>query len=490
MTQAVECLSSRVARSLDQWELRILESNSIISGAELAERGTKKIRTLGNPDSVAATLRNDPSSVELVLGCLLTDKLLLSLPDTREKEVGLRKVGVAGECAVLVDGPESQSVSRIALGDRDRAENGALVQFTSGTVGEPNGVVVTRHGLQANCDAILDRLEVRAGDACASWLPLSHDMGLIGMFLTSVIAAGRSGVGETRFTLMKPSSFLRAPWRWLDSDGDRPGTITAAPDSALRHAVRLWARRPTPGRMAVRALIVGGEPVRTGTLSMFAKRVLEPSGIGPETLCAAYGLAECTLAVTLSSPTEPWAHGDSSTTNPPTPLVSCGSALNGISLEIADGELKTEGGSIRVGGPSIALSASDGKSLVNTEGFFDTNDIGRLSDTGELTVTGRTDDMLVVNGRNLSAVELEAAVGIEGVALVSMESGELVLVFENRTWTREATSCRTAAAVLAAEFGVRPDALAVVPARFPRTSSGKLKRRELIGFVVSSGQYV
>src|SRR5438876_647137 len=152
--------------------------------------------------------------------------------------------------------------------------------------------------------AVLAALEPGAGDASCSWLPLSHDMGLIGQLL-SPLAAGAPEFGHHCLTLMKPEAFMANPRSWLRTCSETGSTITVAPNFALELAVRTSRRIGSLDLSRLRAIIVGSESVRADTLVRFAD-AYAPSGFRPLALCPGYGLAEATLAVTIVRPHEPW----------------------------------------------------------------------------------------------------------------------------------------------------------------------------------------
>ena len=144
-----------------------------------------------------------------------------------------------------------------------------LIQFTSGSVGTPKGIYLTLEAVAANVTAILAALEPGVGDGSCSWLPLSHDMGLIGQLL-SPLAAGAARFGHHRLTLMKPDTFMANPRSWLRTCSNTQSTITVAPNFALELAVRTSKRIGALDLSRLRTIIVGSETVRADTLVRFA----------------------------------------------------------------------------------------------------------------------------------------------------------------------------------------------------------------------------
>ncbi|MHB1582475.1 MAG: AMP-binding protein, partial [Acidimicrobiales bacterium] len=216
-----------------------------------------------------------------------------------------------------------------------------LTQFTSGSTTEPKGVVLDEAAVEANVRAILEWLGPEPGDGACSWLPLSHDMGLIGMFLTTLVGGGPGWADGTDLVLLTPEAFRRDPRCWLGACAAYRSAVTAVPNVALEMAMR----RP-PGELdlgALRTCIVGAEPVRTDTLRRF-EGAYRRHGFGPLAFSPAYGLAECTLAVAGVGPAERW------TSSPPPPasptgggadapwageeVVSCGRPLPGLEVRV------------------------------------------------------------------------------------------------------------------------------------------------------------
>jgi acyl-CoA synthetase (AMP-forming)/AMP-acid ligase II len=303
-------------------------------------------------------------------------------------------------------------------------------------------------------------------------------MGLIGMTLASLCAGGPRWTGGGRLVLIPPEHFLRDPSVWFEACARYGSTITAAPDFALG----LVARRGVPHGLdlsALRACIVGGEPIRAATLEQFAA-VAEPRGFERRALCPSYGLAEATLAVTMLEPAEPWRTA-------PVPggaglqCVSSGTPLDGVDVSI-DASVGVPG-RIQVRGPNVFAGYLGGDGV---SGSLRTNDEGFVED-GHLYVLGRADDVIVVRGRNLHPAAIEAAVeAVEGVragaAVVVAHGTTIAVVAETDVSVRDSLrSCAEAvrrAAVV--RCGLQPDRVVLLEVgALPKTASGK-KRRPLV----------
>jgi acyl-CoA synthetase (AMP-forming)/AMP-acid ligase II len=365
----------------------------------------------------------------------------------------------------------------------------SLTQFTSGSTADPKGVVLTGKHIAANLTALLSWLQPRPGDGACTWLPLSHDMGLIGMFLGSLAGSGDTWAHGGQLVLMTPQGFLRNPASWLAACETFGSTLTAAPNYGYDMAAR---RRGTVSDLrSLRACIAGGEPVRAGSLERFAAS-LENTGFDSTAFCPAFGMAEAALAVTGTPTDEHWhaatvddgyqqVHG----------VVSSGPALPGYRVRISGGGT----GEILVKGPSVASSYADETPVPDADGWFHTRDVGMLRD-GELFVLGRTDDVFQVAGRNVFAFDVEAYAGdVEGVrpgrVAAVTENGLLVLIAECEPSHRDQARVSELAAEMSqrivGRLGVAPHRVLLTPrGALPVTTSGKLRRKALVAAVRSS----
>lgn len=468
---------------------------------------------VGTEATVAAVLTNTRSCVTALFGAWRAGCTVASLPLPARgmapqvyADQLTRFAAAAGAQTLMVDPAHASMVEGTTLSvhtfeeaaaggpARSFGSNGRLVQFTSGSVGTPKGIELTLDAVGAHVLAIIAALEPGVGDASCSWLPLSHDMGLIGQLL-SPLGAGAPRFGHHSLTLMKPETFMANPRSWLRMCSEKAATITVAPNFALELAVRTSRRIGSLDLSRLRSIIVGSESVRPDALEQFAE-AFAPTGFSPLAFCPAYGLAEATLAVTIVRPDEPWraiprpdhtASGDSSR-----PLVSTGSPVAGVDVRVTapDGMA----GTIEFRSPS-QLSRYIGAELQLTDdGYFVTGDIGVMRD-GELFVIGRGDEAIVVAGRNVYPDDIEAAVQHESIrkgciAAVAAPDGGLAIVVEpskNMTTAELETACRGIRTVVAGQTGCPVATVAFVPrASLPKTPSGKL-RRLAIGRSLAAG---
>jgi len=397
-----------------------------------------------------------------------------------------------------------------------KASDIALLQYTSGSTGDPKGVVLTHANLLANIRAIGEAVELGSGDVGVSWLPLYHDMGLIGAWLTPL----HFGLP---LAVMSPLAFLARPERWLRAFQKYGGTVSAAPNFAYELCVRKIADKDIQGLdlSSWRAALNGAEPVNPDTLQRFAER-FAPYGFRREAQLPVYGLAEASLAVTVpplnrgplidrveretftAQGRAMVARADDASA---IAFVSSGKPIPRHEVRIvdADGQEvsdRTEGflwfrGASATSGYYQNAEATEKLLPMGPAGgdgkyaWVNSGDRAYRAD-GEIYVTGRVKDIIIKGGRNLYPHEVEElaarAEGIRKGCIVAFgqkdeASGteKLIVVAESRE--REAS--RRAAIVAAVTeqvaqgLGLPPDRVELIPpGSIPKTSSGKLRREE------------
>ncbi len=378
----------------------------------------------------------------------------------------------------------------------------AFVQFTSGTTEIPKGVRLSHRALLANLAQIACASGFREGDAIVSWLPLFHDMGLIGGVLSAVHF-------PLDLVLGTPYGFLRRPRTWLEAISRFRGTHSPAPNFAYRYV----AERLAPGDVADldlsswRVAYAGAEMVHAAGLAAF-EALLAPRGLSPATLRPCYGMAEACLAVTLSgagtrfrtlavsrrgiaeegraiapeAASDEWA------------IVSCGRPVSGTEVRVVEGDADQPAGrlgEVLVRGPT-RLSGDWGEDGPGLEaGWFRTGDLG-FTDGGELFVTGRRRDLIILRGENHHPAEIEwVAESVPGVregrvaafGLPDAGSGTETLCLLVEVDRRAAmTSDQIETAIrrqVQDETGLAVARIALVgPGTVPLTTSGKIQRGE------------
>lgn len=372
----------------------------------------------------------------------------------------------------------------------------ALIQFTSGTGGRPRGVRIPFDALEANTAAIRGWLRAGPADEWASWLPMHHDMGLIGCLVTPV--TGGNGLWLTR-----PEDFVRDPMHYLRCFGAGTATITATPGFGLERIVRKVSPRDLDGLdfSSWRAIVVGAERVDPEVLGRF-DRLLAPHGLAGTALVPAYGLAEATLAVTGVPVGRGWvdtevradslAIGRSTVPaqGPSQRVLGCGLPIGDMSVRVVDeagaplpdgflGEIEVRGGSVGAG----YLDDSDGAATNLTDGVLSTGDAGFLLH-GELYVLGRVGDSVKVRGRSIFAEDVEQQLRKTGAPphRLAVVLGErrgvpvaiVVLEDPEKKWIEHAAQLMRSCCA-----GARVSVVAAPAGTIPRTPSGKGRRREL-----------
>ena len=387
---------------------------------------------------------------------------------------------------------------------RISADEPAYLQFTSGSTRFPQGVVITERAIMANLQGITrSGLEVRDGDRCASWLPFYHDMGLVGFVLGPIVS-------QLSVDYIRTRDFAIRPLQWLRLISRNKCSIAFSPPFGYE----LCARRvreadfPELDLSSWRVAGVGAEMIRPSILENFA-RILSPTGFDRTAFLPCYGLAEASLAASFSALGEPLdvMHIDAlalaergiavrvqSDNRKVNAIVNCGKALPGHELQIVDDQGQVQPdlriGRVLMRGPSLMqgyLNNPDATDAVMCEdGWLDTGDLG-YSFEDNLYLTGRRKDVIIVNGRNIRAQDLEelaeqqpevrmgdaSAFGIEDT-----EEQTVVLVVEcriSKTAERQSLISRLQRLVYEG-FGIHCVVELVKPHTLPRTSSGKLSR--------------
>ena len=415
---------------------------------------------------------------------------------------------------LAVDGAPARPLD----GSPSRAGSGrdiALLQYTSGSTSAPKGVMVSHADLIANLAMIAQAFGNTSASTCVSWLPLYHDMGLILSALQSLYV-GALGV------LLAPVAFLQRPLLWLRAIGEYRAEVAAAPNFAYDLCVDRYRKEAMAGvdLSGWRLALNGAEPVRADTLRRFAA-TFAPHGFAEGALYPAYGMAEATVLVAAGRRGEgprlravsraglsrhrvlpPRAEGDAQE------IVGCGRALVGEEIAIVDPDgrrrLAAEAvGEIWVAGANVAAGywrnpaaseAAFAACIAGEDGqkWLRTGDLGLLDRDGNLFVTGRIKEIVIIRGVNHYPQDIEHTIAgchpalrrHGGAAFAAADArGEerLVVVQEvERTWRRrvdpEALVARIRAAIVAAH-DIVPHAVALLrPGALPRTTSGKIQR--------------
>ncbi len=389
----------------------------------------------------------------------------------------------------------------------------AMLQYTSGSTGDPRGVMLAHSNLLHN-SAVIHRVSAhRRGDNAVFWLPPFHDMGLIGGIVQPIYA-------NVPTALMAPAAFLQRPFRWLDAMSSSRATTSGAPNFAYDLCVErvTEAERRTLDLSAWRTSFNGAEPIRADTIARFVATFAE-CGLRSDVILPCYGLAEGTLLVS-GGPTqraplcviaeryrlesgELRSAGESDANA--VVLVASGEPVHEQDVRIVDpdtgvecprgqvGEIWVAGGSVATGywnRPESSAAAFHGQLVGGNADYLRTGDLGVL-EQGQLIVTGRLKDLVILDGRNYYPHDLEVAAershpslrnGFTAAFGVTDRGRErLVLVAEVSRHHRPAADSVLFQAIrseLAATAGIVPDEIVLIRQHsIPRTSSGKIRRR-------------
>jgi len=383
----------------------------------------------------------------------------------------------------------------------------AFLQYTSGSTGDPKGVMLTHANLLANLRAMGSTIEASSEDVFVSWLPLYHDMGLIGAYLGSLYYA-------FPLVVMSPLSFLARPSRWLRAIHRHHGTLSAAPNFAFELCVRAIQDHELEGLdlSSWRMALNGAEPVSPATLERFIAR-FAPYGFRRETMAPVYGLAECSVGLALQPPNRGpvidrvqrdafMIHGRAELASRDNTAIlqfpSCGQPIPGHQIRIVDENGRElpdrREGRLEFKGPSATAGyylnpEATRRLLPHGDDWLDSGDRGYLAD-GDVYLTGRVKDLIIRGGRNIYPYELEQAIGeIPGirkgcVAVFASNdpatgSERLVVVAETRATQPEALEhLRQRVVNVSVDLlGLPPDDVKLTPLRSVlKTSSGKIRR--------------
>ena len=370
-------------------------------------------------------------------------------------------------------------------------EDVAFIQYTSGSTGQPRGVMLTHRNVVQTCTFMAEAAGITASDRVVSWLPLYHDMGLIGCSFTPPLSA-------TPIWLLPPD--LRNPRPWLELITKLQATFTVSPDFGYRNCVRHTRQTTDLDITSLKAALSGAEPVRPSTIHAFESHF----GL-KNVVCPCYGLAEATLAVAIWPRHTPLRFDKSGR------FVSVGAPCRGVEVRVMEpaGE----------GGPGTALlpASVEGEicvkspgvmkgyynnpeataKVLSADGWLRTGDLGFVDDGGYLYITGRLKDLIILGGENVLPADIEEVVdhvpGVRYSAAVGVDSERtgtqrLHVVAEVRTETAEEQEYRALVREIVGRVhqsrGHRPARVLLVRSNtIPKTSSGKIQRSRLVQMI-------
>ncbi|QDH17720.1 fatty acyl-AMP ligase [Swingsia samuiensis] len=460
----------------------------------------------GGKENYVATLRGMIKSAQA--RAVIVPDVIQSWTDDIIKDLDL---AFGGSPALLSEKP----IIDIQLPDI-KSDDLSYLQFSSGSTRFPVGVAVTQEAGLANAKAIAkDGLKVfpsedTRDDRCVSWLPLYHDMGLVGFFLTPLTC-------QLSVDLLPTREFARRPHVWLDLISRNRGTISYSPSFGYE----LCARRNAPPEIDLsswRIAGIGGDMIRHHILEGFAER-FAPNHFDQRAFVASYGMAEATLAISFAPLNEGiqtdtidlrtlehdgLAQKSDDQSQALRTFVLCGTVLPDHQIEVRnpEGAVLSDRhlGRVFVKGPSLMKGyfkrQDETDAVLDQHGWLDTGDLGYFLN-GQIVITGRAKDLIIVNGRNIWPQDLEWSAESE---ITSLRSND-VAVFSLETQTGEnivaLVQCRATeedsrkqlqddiASLFRRQHGVDVRVILVPPKTLPQTSSGKLTRAKAKAMLLS-----
>ena len=404
----------------------------------------------------------------------------------------------------LVD--QLDDISRAGKRERAAPDDVAFIQFSSGSTSEPKGVVLTHKNILANGLGATELAGFNEDDVSLSWMPLTHDMGLIGFFIYMF-------ANRVQLHLMPTELFVRRPLLWLTFASRKRATILCSPNFGYRHYLKVLGDRPTEGLdlSSVRLIFNGAEPISVALCEEFLAR-LAPARLKRESMFTVYGLAEASLAMTFPPVGQPYralafdrhhlAVGEPARivardSRDAVELVSVGRSIPYGRTRIArdDDTIAPEGtvGHIQIAGDNVTRGyyedAATNAASFTRDGWLRTGDLGVI-EPGELYITGRHKEILFVNGQNYYPHDLESiaqrAQGLElgkvvvaGVRPAGAQTDQIVVFVLHRGELADFLSVGAEVARLINEHTGLEVAEVVPVKRIPKTTSGKIQRHLL-----------
>ena len=382
----------------------------------------------------------------------------------------------------------------------------AFIQYSSGSTSDPKGVCLTHNNLTANIDAILEGIRWNENERSLSWMPLTHDMGLIGYHLCALSAGMDHAIMDTNV-------FVRRPLLWLQKASELGSTQLCSPNFGYKHFLKLFARKGIDNLdlSQVKLILNGAEPISWDLCETFLD-AMAPFGLERSAMFPVYGLAEATLAVTfprlgdeysrilvhrrslrIGAPFEPCREGDADAVS----FLKVGRPIRYCEVRITDDQDQplADGvvGNIHIRGDNVTTGiyndAAASAALFAEDNWLRTGDCGVFVD-GDLVITGRSKDIIIVNGQNYYPHDIEEIIAqideldlgkvvVSGVSSSSSQTEEL-LVFV--LFRQDIESFRPLAdqvrAIVGEHIGLEVDHVIPVT-RIPKTTSGKVQRAHL-----------
>jgi len=479
---------------------------------------------------IGLALRDTPSFIKCFFGCLYAGSIALPLPlgyGEKSKRHLSQIVKSANPKLIITDCTddlkEESNQTRILKFDQllshavytppdINIETVALLQFTSGSSEFPKGVAITHKNLSATQEMIRTSFDHKQGLIVASWLPLNHDMGLIGGLLQPLVLGGHA-------VLMSPFSFIKKPLRWLTLIDKYKVETSGGPNFAYDLCNKSIKQKDLRklDLSSWRIAFCGAEPIRKDTLNIFSEN-LRIASFNPLSLIACYGLAEATLLISATKPGEKIntkvnflsVHTGVDINPIFNEYVDCGYPANGCKVRILKSDAKgfaqdNEIGEILISGPNVASGYLQDGEIVNFEhkkiagiAWHATGDLGFI-DSHHLFITGRKKNLIKINGQALHAEDIEHKVSsllpfIHNVAafpFINIHKESMIIALElpeaNQGSEKSKINLVNLCRDIGYLFGLNPFDILVVPKwGIPRTTSGKIKREKLSSLYINN----
>ena len=390
----------------------------------------------------------------------------------------------------------------------------AFIQFSSGSTSDPKGVMLTHKNIMTNINAIVEGGSYTDSDSSFGWMPLTHDMGLIGFHLNMLAC----GINQC---LMATDLFSRRPLLWMQKVSEKKSTVLCSPNFGYKHFLKALSKKPLENidLSCVRLIYNGAEPISIDLCDSFLD-TMKDYGLKRETMFTVYGMAEATLAVSFPVPGEEYraVHVDrhqlnmgekikfiDETSQDVLSFAIVGKPVLDCKVRIADKEniLADETvGSIQISGPNVTQgyykNEEANHATITSDGWLDTGDLGFMY-KDELIITGRAKDIIFANGLNYYPHDLEdLLLNIDGLELgkvvvfgvwnEKLQRDELIIFILYRADIKDfIILAKQASRVLNEQAGLEIDHVIPVK-RIPKTTSGKVQRR-ILGDAYANGDY-
>lgn len=546
----VETLQQQASTDRSITYIEAADKEVTISYADLYERALKKLaalqqRGLTAGDECIIFLRSNEDFIDIYWGCILggiipvpiavgisdehRSKLFkifekLERPYLYTTDDNVERIQQYAEAHNLSDAyqlikEKTLLVSAIISNEKGDVhqpapDDLAFIQFSSGSTSDPKGVMLTHKNIMTNLNAIAEGGLYTDADTSFSWMPLTHDMGLIGFHLNMIAC-------RMNQCLMATDLFSRRPLLWMQKVSEKKATVLCSPNFGYKHFLKALSKKPLDNvdLSSVRLIYNGAEPISIDLCDTFLN-TMEAYGLKRETMFTVYGMAEATLAVSFPVAGEEFraVHVDRHNLNIAQKIkfvdadnkdalsfAIVGKPVSDCLVRIADNEnvfADNTVGSIQISGPNVTQgyykNEEANHAAITSDGWLDTGDLGFIHNA-ELIITGRAKDIIFANGLNYYPHDLEdLLLNIEGLELgkvvvygvwsEKLQRDELIIFILYRADIKDFIGlAKQAAHVLNEQSGLEIDHVIPVK-RIPKTTSGKVQRR-ILGDAYAEGEY-